>query len=51
MDLLQRLSHLESQSKGAPLVSIVEGHAAPGWKESSDPQPKEEGASEDWEML
>ena len=26
MDLLQRLSQLEAQSKGAPLVSILEGH-------------------------
>lgn len=51
MELLQRLSHLEAQSKGAPLVSIVEGHTAPGWQESSEPQPEEEGAAEDWEML
>lgn len=51
INLLQRLSQLEAQSKGAPLVSIVEGNPVPGWQESSDPQPEEEGAAEDWEML
>lgn len=51
LDLLQRLSQLEARSKGAPLVSIVEGHTAPKWQESNDPQPEEEGAAEDWEML
>ena len=51
MDLLQRLSQMEAQSKGAPLVSIIEGHTAPEWQESHDPQSGEEGAAEDWEML
>lgn len=51
MDLLQRLSQLEAQSKGAPLVSVVEGHTAPGWQETRDSQPEEEGAAGDWEML
>lgn len=51
MDLLQRLSQLEARSKGAPLVSVVEGHTAPGWQESSDSQPEEVGAAGDWEML
>ena len=50
MDLLRRLSQLEAQSKGAPLVSIVEGHTAQGWQESS-PQSEGGGAAEDWEML
>lgn len=51
MDLLQRLSQLEAQSKGAPLVSILEGHTAPAWQESHDCQTGEEGAAGDWEML
>ncbi|KAL3130507.1 hypothetical protein ABBQ38_008324 [Trebouxia sp. C0009 RCD-2024] len=51
MDLLQRLSQLEAQSKGAPLVSIIEGHTAPDWQESHDPQSGEEEAAGDWEML
>ena len=51
MDLLQRLSQLEAQSNGAPLVSIIEGHTAPDWQESHDPQLGDEGAAGDWAML
>ena len=51
LDLLQRLSHLELQSQGAPLVSIVDGDPPPSWQDSHDFQSEEEGAAGDWEML
>ncbi|DBA90578.1 hypothetical protein WJX77_002037 [Trebouxia sp. C0004] len=51
LDLLHRLSQLEAQSQGAPLVSIVEGHTGPSWQDS-DAKPADDGeAAGDWEML
>lgn len=52
-DLLQRLSQLEAQSQGAPLVSIVEGHTGPSWQGSfATPANDDAGESAgDWEML
>ena len=51
LDLLQRLSQLEKQSQGAPLVSIVEGTTAPHWQDSCSPDKEEDEAAGGWEML
>ena len=53
LHLLQRLSQLENQSQGAPLVSVMDGHTAPAWQEQ-DAAPDSHDTADaagDWEML
>lgn len=53
LDLLQRLSQLEKESQGAPLVSIVDGQTGPNWQENDALQQEdaEAAAAGEWEML